>query len=265
MNDVINFKDLYSVSLKTLSPITNSEGKVLAETGETVAFFDNIQIANFQEIKSTATSNGGWDNRSLVFWSTTKEVRVSLSRGVFSKEQLSLMLNSRLIEKQEDLAIPINCRETVEVSESGEITLKHGNPREPIFVYDKRTGEKINDWALENERLVAGAPYQELVVDYWYDYEEAGSTLTVGAPLTSGYLSLFGKMRVKDGETGRVRTGIIRIPKLRLTSELSINLGENATPQVGVLDAVAVPTGPRGKQVAMEIIFLQDDVDADLL
>jgi hypothetical protein len=57
--------------------------------------------------------------------------------------------------------------------------------------------------------------------------------MVVGRPLTNGYLSLSGKTRVKDEITGQVTTGIINIPKLKLMSDLSMRLGDNATPIMG--------------------------------
>ena len=71
-------------------------------------------------------------------------------------------------------------------------------------------------------------------------------------------------MKVKDDITGKVKTGIINIPKLRLMSDLSMRVGSDAIPQVGRLDAVAVPEGARGQQKVMDIIFLDDDIDADM-
>jgi hypothetical protein len=86
--------------------------------------------------------------------------------------------------------------------------------------------------------------------------------MNVGKRLTTGYLSLIGKMRVKDDITGKVKTGIIKIPKLRLMSDLSMRVGSDAIPQVGRLDVVAVPEGARGQSKVMQIIFLNDDIDA---
>jgi len=88
--------------------------------------------------------------------------------------------------------------------------------------------------------------------------------MTVGRPLTNGYLSLTGKTRVKDEVTGQVKTGIINIPKLKLMSDLSMRLGDNATPIVGQLDAIAIPVGNRGNKKVMEILFLEDDIDSDM-
>jgi hypothetical protein len=86
----------------------------------------------------------------------------------------------------------------------------------------------------------------------------------VGREFTNGYLSLEGKMRVKDDITGHIKTGIIKIPKLKLMSDLSIKLGKDASPTVGRLNAVAVPDGQRGNKKVMEIIFLNDDIDSDM-
>jgi uncharacterized protein YhfF len=47
------------------------------EPGETIAFFDKIQIANFQEIKSTVSANGGYGNKALIYWDATKELKLS--------------------------------------------------------------------------------------------------------------------------------------------------------------------------------------------
>ena len=72
------------------------------------------------------------------------------------------------------------------------------------------------------------------------------------------------KTRVKDDITGQTHTGIIYIPRLKLVSDLSMRLGENAQPIVGRLDATAIPTGDRKNTEVMKIIFLDDDIDSDM-
>jgi hypothetical protein len=102
------------------------------------------------------------------------------------------------------------------------------------------------------------------LIDYYYEYSNNYEILSVGNPLTNGFLSLEGKTRVKDDTTGQITTGIIKIPKLKLLSNLSMRLGQDAVPVVGRLDAVAIPTGERGHKKVMEIIFLNDDIDSDI-
>ena len=84
MDNNIGFKELYEVSLKATYPIEMGDRRI--EIGETVAAFDKIQIANFEEKKNFISANGGFDNRARVWWEETKEIRVSLAQGVFSKE-----------------------------------------------------------------------------------------------------------------------------------------------------------------------------------
>ena len=261
MTNELGFKELYSVSLKATSSI--EMGDNLIEVGETVAFFDRIQIANFQEIKNNTSSNGGWDNRSYVHWESTKEVRINFTQGIFSKTQLALMSNAKLIENSGRQIIPINAKEQYESDGTGKIVIDR-ELRDPVFIYDSTTGKKIKEWTRSNNTIYLNEPYKSVIIDYWYDYDNGCQTLIIGQALTRGYLSLIGKMRVKDDVTGKVTPGIIKIPKLRLRSDLSIRVGSDAIPQVGRLDAVAVPEGARGQSKVMEIIFLNDDIDADM-
>ena len=261
MNNELGFKELYEVSLKATYPIEVGGAKF--EVGETIASFDKIQLANFQEVKNIANANGGWDNRSHIHWESTKELHLNFTQGVFSKTQLALMTNAKLINNLGKQIIPINKREVFESNENG--LIKVGRElREPIFVYDQTTGEKITNWTRNENSIVLEESYKTVLIDYWYNYDNGCITLTVGQALTHGYFSLTGKMRVKDGVTGHVTTGILNIPKLRLMSDLSMRVGSDAIPQVGRLDAVAVPEGVRGQQKVMEITFLNDDIDADM-
>lgn len=82
IND-FGFKELYEVSLNATYPI--EVGGNTLEIGETVALFDRIQIANFQEIKSTNSANGGFDNRAHIVWENTKEIKINFTQGIFSK------------------------------------------------------------------------------------------------------------------------------------------------------------------------------------
>ena len=243
MTNDLNFKELYDVSLKATYSI--EVGGRIIEPGETVASFDKIQIANFQEIKNIASANGGWDNRAHIYWESTKEIKINFAQGIFSKTQLALMTNAQLVNNLGEQVVPVNKREEFESNERGEIFVGHAL-RDPVFVYDKDTGEKIKNWERANDTIILNEQYKTVIVDYWYDYDNGCQTLVVGKALTNGYLSLFGKMRVKD-EDGNVKTGIIKIPKLRLMSDLSMRVGSDAVPQVGRLDAVAVPEGGRGQ------------------
>ena len=261
MNNEFGLKELYTVSLKLTYPIEVSGRKM--EAGETIALFDEIRIADFSETNKFTSANGGFDNRSLVWWEETKDIRFSLTQGIFSKIQLSLMTNAKLLNVNSDQPISIAYREEVETDERGVAVLKHPIASE-AFVYEKKTGEKVTNWTSNGNQLILQQAYQEIVVDYQYNYIDGATLISFGNALTNGYLSLEGRLRVKDDITGQVKTGIIKIPKLKLLSNLSMRLGDDAIPQVGRLDAVAVPMGPKGSKRIMEIYFLNDDIDSDM-
>jgi hypothetical protein len=142
---------------------------------------------------------------------------------------MALMCNAQLIENEGEEIIPINARKQFESDVSGVITIEQ-TPREPIFVYDAQTGEKLTDWTRADNVIQLNQPYRMVVIDYWYEYNNGCTIMRVGKPLTTGFLSLIGKTRVKDDTTGKVVTGIIKIPKLRLMSDLSMRVGSDAIP-----------------------------------
>lgn len=255
------FKELYDVSLKTTYPI-DINGRTI-ETGETIAVFDKIQLATITEHNDRRTANGGYDNRPLIWWEETKEITLRLTQGVFSKSLFAIMSNASLIESAKLPQITINTREIVETDERGVAPTKKPIVGQ-VFVYDAKTGEKITGFSVNTQWISTSHPFREVIIDYWYRYTGAATAMIVGRPLTSGYLSLSGKTRVKDEITGQIKTGIINIPKLKLMSDLSMRLGEDATPIVGTMEAVAIPVGNRGEKKVMEILFLDDDIDSDI-
>lgn len=260
MNQEFSFKELYDVTLKATFPI-EAEG-VEIEKGEVIAAFDKIQIANFKEVKDYATAHGGFDDTPRVFWESTKEVRLNFTQGIFSKIQLALMTNSNLVKTKSFQPIILTKRESIESNEKGKFKLSE-KPIGKVFIYFK-DGKRNFDFGIDGDTYITNYPFTDFIVDYEYEYKEKSTRMVVGQRLTNGYLSLQGRTRVKDSVTGKVKTGIINIPKLKLMSELSMRLGEKADPLLGHLDAIAYPTGPRNNPMVMELIFLDDDIDSDM-
>lgn len=254
-------KELYDVTLRAVTPL--SIGSRIVEEGEVVAYFDKIQIANFQEIQNTAEARGGWDGRGLVFWETTREVRLVFSQGIFSQTQFALMNNIKLLEMAPTEMI-ISQREETESDADGYISLKYTLlPEEKIFVYNKTTGDKVL-YTIESTRLKVEQPFQSVVVDYARLYTTSANVATVGQQLTSGFLRMEGKTRIKDDVSGQTHTALVCIPQLKLRSTLNLRLGQAATPQVGTFNASAIPIGDRTNTYAMQVLFLDDDIDSDM-
>ena len=263
MNNEFGLKELSNITLKATYPI-EVEGRVF-EAGEVIARFDKIQLANFREITSRTTANGGKSNSALVVWEDTKEIQLNFTQGVFSKLQFALLSNSKLIKTAPGSKTFLSAHYTGESDENGRIQLDKEKVTN-VFVYDAKTFDKIKPKSIDLERgvIVIANTYYDVEVDYQYEYSNEVSTMSVGQELIKGFLQLEGKTRVKDDITGKVRTAILRIPRLKLVSDLSMRLGREAGPLLANFSAIGYPTGEGRNKVVMEMLFLNDDIDAEM-
>lgn len=262
MESQFGLSELTNVLIKATQPLTLN-GREFSD-GETIAAFDKIQVANFREEKIRVTAHGGYDDRDHVWWESVKDVRLSFVQGIFSRTQLGLLYNSKVLNPPTPTRFTLCERELTESDENGDVTFKH-QPLTPLFVYDYDSGERITDFTvLSDSRINIGSAYKNVLLDYFWSYENGYSAFISGRQLTNGTFVLTGKTKVKDDITGQVRSGIIQIPKLKLMSDLSIQLGNKATPIVGRMDAIACPVGEHGQESVMEIVFLNDDIDSDM-
>lgn len=262
METQFSFKDLYNVSIKSTQSM-EINGKVI-ESGEVIGYFDKIQLSNFQEVKNEVSARGGWDNRGHVFWTTTKEIQLMFSQGIFSSNQLALMINARLAKASEE-SVEISYREILETNEDGKCELKY-KPSSKLFIYDEN-GDKIQQYTLEDKILQLigdNIEYKNITIDYKFLYDNSAEKFEIGNKLFEGFVELEGRTRIKDDVTGKIHTGIIRIPKMRIMSNFSMRLGNQASPYLGTLQAVGLPEGSRRESKVMEFTLLNNDIDSDM-
>ena len=257
--DYGSFKELEQVHLKATQNI-EINGRTFEE-GETIAYFDKIQISGLTEFKQYVAARGGFDNRAHVFWETTKEARLTFSQGVFSNTQFAILNNAKMIQYENE-PILVTLLEELESNEVGNIYTTH-EAIDQIFVYDKNTGEKLTWWKVA-DFLKVDETYTDVVVKYRYNYTGGGSVAKIGQRCLRGFLELEGKTRVKDDTSGLITTGIIKIPKLKLMSGLSMKLGAQANPVVGTFEGVGVPVESRHNSYVVEFDFLNNDIDSDM-
>ena len=262
-NNEFGLKELTELTLKATYPIEVA-GRTF-EPGEVIARFDKIQIANFQEITSRVSANGGYDNRIHVIWEDSKEIQLIFTQGIFSSQQFMLLSNSHLIQIPENSNILISEHFSGESDENGKILLNRQKISD-VFIYNAKTFEKIIPKTIDLEKgeIVIEQYYTNVEIDYNYIYQGQATSCILGRKLIQGYLQLEGKSRVKDDITGKVRTAILRIPRLKLVSDLTMRLGREATPITANFQAIGLPSGERGSKKIMELLFLNDDIDADI-
>ena len=262
MDKEFGMQELYFVQLKSTYPM-EIKGREFA-AGEVIAAFDKIQIANFRDIHKEAAAQGGYQNRKVTIWNRTEGVELVFTQGIFSKTQLSLMNNMRIISLEDNQIVRIAQRDELETDSEGKVTLTHVPINSWIFVYNRETGEKLTGLSLiDQNTLQTPLVYKEVIVDYEYAYDNGADVSFVGEDIFDGFLSLEGRTRIKDDETGETHTAIIYIPKLKITSDFTLTLGSNAQPVVGIFKATALATGERKQSKALEIYYLNDDIDED--
>lgn len=260
MDNEFSLKELYEVRLKATYPIEIA-GRSF-EKDETVCLFDKIQIFGLSDKKSFISARGGYGNRDWVFWEDRDGLELAFSQGIFNIVQFGLLCNSRTTVKPQDHYIRIPHREVVESDEEGRVVFSEV-PCGPFFIYNASTGEKLTYTVEDDQTLIIDSPYLDVLLDYYYDYSGGTQIVNLGEELIEGFLRLEGKTRVKDDITGKTRTGIIEIPKLKLMSGLSMRLGKQANPVVADFRGIAVPTGVRGATSVVNIFFLEDDIDEE--
>ena len=262
MENEFGLKELYDLTLKATYPIEMDGRKF--EAGEVIARFDKIQIANFREVTSRVSANGGKSNPALVVWEDPKELQLTFTQGVFSKRQFALLSNANLIQKAPIDKTLLSAQYKGESSEEGNIQLPKENVTN-VFVYNAKTFDRINPTNIDLEKgvITIDQPYCDVEIDYQYEYSSDVSVMKIGQKLIGGFLQLEGKTRVKDDITGKTRTAILRIPRLKLVSDLSMRLGREAGPLLANFAAVGYPGVGREKTV-MELLFLNDDIDAEM-
>lgn len=260
MKDQFSMKELYQVKLKATQSM-ELNGKQIAE-GETIAYFDSIQMSLFDEDKTYVSAHGGYYDTPFIFWEATRDVRVAFSKGIFSKVQFALMSNSRLLNVPQGEYLHIPNYEEAESDEEGIITFSHA-PVCGLFIYNKQTGEKLTATRIDSTHYKIDSPYVSVILDYYYEYSNGCNVTRIGHRQVTGFLSLEGRTEVQDDVTGQKRTGIIVIPKFKLMSDLSLRLGERAEPMVGQFNGVAIAQGPRENKQIMEIYLLNDKIDGE--
>ena len=263
MEKEFGLKELTDLTLKATYPI-EINGRIFEE-GEIIARFDKIQLANFKEITSRVSANGGYDNRAHVTWEDPKEIQLNFTQGVFSNVQFALLSNANLINTPAGESVIISEHFSGESDELGRINVGRKKISN-VFIYNSKTYQKIKPVEINYEagEIIIENPYQDVEIDFNFAYQNKVTICSIGQKLIQGYLQLEGKSRVKDDITGKTHTAILRIPRLKLVSDLSMRLGREATPMLANFSAIGLPTGERGSKKIMELLILSDDIDADM-
>lgn len=255
-------KDIYEASLK--AAVSMDIMGTHYDIGDTILYFDKIQEILFQENKNVNDARGMFDNRSLVHWESTKEVNCIMNMGTVSHLAFGIM-NGNMIKRLPTKKI--NQYERVYVGMNGKAKVKHiVDTNSKISIYElenDRRVRKILDYTIEDDTIILEDKNIDILVDYYFLYNQGMEIVNVGQKDLNGYLMFVGKFRYTDEYTAVQKTGLIEIPRLRINSNFAINLGRNTNPLVSALQFQAIPLGSREQATTVSVSYLDEDIDGD--
>lgn len=256
-------KNLYQASLKTCNDM-----EILGieySAGDTLLYFDNIQEMVFNEDREEVAARGGWNNREHVIWEITHSVAASMNMGVINKLGYGLV---NKVAPQHSEGRAINQVENREVNGVTIEVLHSIDDSRPITIWEVENGaiqHKILDFLVSGNTITLEEEISNnVLVDYWYQYNTGYDILPIGKKDINGYLQFVGKFYYTDEYSGVNKTGLIEIPQLRISSNFDLRFGRNTNPFISVLNFEAIPNGIRGDGKAIEIIYLDSDIDAEI-
>lgn len=265
MEDYFGTKELYDVQLKITYSLEVEEKSF--QNGETILSFDKVLMSNINEVKKRNVARGGANNLPLIFWEESTQVQFDFSEGIFSKMGLAILSNAKMVTSVENIPYEIDYSEKLIVEDS-KVELKYiPSNIEKIFIY-KENGEKVIEFTTDGTKFITITEEiddgDNILVRYVFNYLGKKEVLIIGQRFFPGFLSLVGKMRLKNDSTGLTSTSIIEIPKLKLMSDLSIRLGNSLYPMVNNFSGIGYPAGDRGHRYVCKIILLDEDISTDL-
>lgn len=267
--EYFGLKELRSVVIRARGPITI--GSRQFEDGEPVLYFEKIQISELTEGHKIKAARGGFGNYPHVVWQNFNDMTFQMTEGVLSKMSFSVLTSAGILDKGEtekDI-IKVPKRETLTVY-NGKVKTLQEPLEEKLFIYvindDGIITEKVKEYNLFKDTIEVSEEYndKQLIVDYYFNYTNTYSQYILGSKRIDGLLSLEGKAYFKDDIHGLQKTFLFEIPKMKITSNLDVIMGEKASPAVSVFNIVGLPIKENNQWVISKMSLLSDDIDNDI-
>lgn len=261
----LGIKNLERVCIKTKNEV--AFGQRLLEAGEPVLYFDNIQVSLLSENSNPIMARGGWRNEPRVIWEDRQELTFQFANGTVNTTSLNLLLGAEMLEKVDDNILPFN--EVIELDSRGCGTLKFEPLMEDrehknfFFTYALNNIQQRSFPKIEGRKLDFGADfaYASVMCDYYFYYKKDIITYSMNRERFSNLYILEATFQMKDENEGLIRTGFLRMPKVRILSNINLRMGERADPMVSTFRIIAQPESKEGREdVVCEIQYLDEDI-----
>ena len=202
------------------------------EAGEPVLYFDQIQLAHLGEKTTSLVSRGGRGARPLIIWDNPGDVRFQMQAGVLSSVGLALLTNSTVLDFVSNESVLVPKQEIVPTNGQGVAKLRYSCSRlKGFFVLDTIitcSKKKITSFTIEGRDIDLGISnaITNFAVEYYYSYSHPVRLYSLDKDRFSGLFRLEGKFQPKGEIDGITNTILLTIPKVKITSNLNITVGE---------------------------------------
>ena len=290
MDQYFGHKQLYEVVLRAKVPMRFGDRYIEAQ--EPVLYFENIQMSLLSESNKPVMARGGFGNMPRVIWDERGEVVFSMTEGVMSAVGMSILLSANVTSKKETEPTYVHQIDgPLEITNDGYVYLKHWPIASDIrktFIFDydrdaiqqKIYGKLIMDkkdpfddtktipcvQLFQDKKCETLADNsRKYLIDYYYEYEKEALIYSVQKDRFNGLFTLEAKFFSKDENEGQNYTNILYMPKVRIVSNINLQLGERANPAVSTFNIIGMPeTVGETRNLIMEITRLGEAIDGDI-
>lgn len=261
----LGIKDLERVCLKTRERVVF--GKRALEPDEPVMYFENIQIALLSEQITPVMARGGWGNEPLVIWEDRKETIFSFTNGTLNATSFNLLLNANMLQAKPDE--PLFFVEDLYVDDGGAVFLKYipetKTKKAFFYIYDyDNLQERIIPLSIEGQKITFDKQFAGKVVrcDYYFYHNDNNTVLySMARERFTNLYTLEATFSMKDENEGLYHTGLLRMPKVRVVSNINLRMGERADPAVSTFNIIALPESKGDREaVVCEVLYLDKDI-----
>ena len=289
IDQYFGIKELSQACLRARDYMTFGKRKI--EPGEPVLYFKHVNLSTLTQNSGVTMARGGWSNMPRVIWEDRSEVNFTLSEGVMSSLSMGILLSADVGEQHTSQPLYAPMQEgPMELDNRHRIYLKHwpvANAINKSFIFQfdrdaiqkKIYGKRItgiqdpfsnNDLPClelyEDKELTEPADIdKKYLIDYYYAYEGESLEYSIRKERFNGLFTLEGKFYSKDENEGLSYTNLLRMPKVRVVSDINLRLGEGANPTVAVFDIIGVPEKTTtSNSLIVDIIRLDRDIDGEI-
>lgn len=260
----LGIKDLERVCLKTREEI--AFGNRVLEASEPVLYFENIQIALLSEQVNPIMARGGWGNEPLVIWEDRKETMFSFTNGTLNTTSFNLLLNADMLQAEPEE--PLFFVEDLIIDDWGDIVLKY----EPeirykkifFYIYDYDNLQKrLIPTKINGRKISFGKEYSGKIVrcDYYFHHQKDTILYSMSRKRFTNLYTLEATFLMKDENEGLYHTGLLRMSKVRVVSNINLRMGERADPAVSTFNIIAIPESQGDRESTVcEVLYLDQDI-----